>query len=143
MFDSRADRTARPEGAETAATTGIPASQGLLHDLERCAAGHHQHMLGERQSSVERDAPDELVDRIVAADVLAQELQVARPPASNRAAACRPPVRSNTRWPERSDPDSAASTSRARPRAHPERGEAASLTASMLALPQMPHEEVA
>ena len=78
MFDSRASRTARVEGAETAATIGNPASERLLDDLERDTAGDQQHVVVKRQPAVHRGAAHELVDRVVAADVLTQDPRACR-----------------------------------------------------------------
>ena len=55
-----ASRTARVDGAETAATIGTPASSAFCDDLERGAPRHQQHVLGERQQPVHRSPADAL-----------------------------------------------------------------------------------
>ena len=50
----------------------------LLHELEREPAAHAEHVLGERQQPVEERPADDLVHRVVAADVLARAQQLAR-----------------------------------------------------------------
>src|SRR2546430_5256685 len=46
----------------------------LLHDLISSAAAHRQHRPLERQPAIEQGAPNDLVDRVMPADVLAKEL---------------------------------------------------------------------
>src|SRR5215207_1671719 len=48
---------------------------GLLHELERQAAAHAEDAVVQRQQPVEQGAADDLVHRVVAADVLAYEQQ--------------------------------------------------------------------
>src|SRR5207249_5704141 len=50
----------------------------LLHDLISGTTAHRQHTVAERQQSVEERATDDLIDGVVPADVLAQELELAR-----------------------------------------------------------------
>ena len=60
---------ARLEGADTAATTGLPARNGLLHDLKRRAAADEQEVAGQRQALLYQHATDDLVDGVMPAEV--------------------------------------------------------------------------
>ena len=56
----------------------MPGDGGLLDELEADPAGHEQDPVVERQLPGEQAAADELVERVVAADVLAQREERAR-----------------------------------------------------------------
>ena len=63
--------TASDDGRADRAHHRYPRDRGLLDDLERRAAGDLQHGVGARHATGEQLLPDHLVDRVVAADVLA------------------------------------------------------------------------
>ena len=68
---------ARSEGAETAHDDRDPGDGGLLDDLEADPARDHQDPLVERHRAGEDLRADQLVDGVVATDVLAQREQLA------------------------------------------------------------------
>ena len=70
---SAASSTASDDGAPTATSSGQPATGGLLDELEREAAADAEERARERQQPVEERAADDLVERVVAADVLATQ----------------------------------------------------------------------
>jgi hypothetical protein len=86
-----ASPTASDEGADTAATMGMRATGGLLHDLVGRAAGDEQHVRRGAEAAREQRPPDDLVDRVVPAHVLAEGSR-ARPSGVKSPAAWRPPV---------------------------------------------------
>ena len=69
--------TARSLGAETAARIGRAGDRRLLDELEARPARDQDDPPVERQRAGQRLAPDQLVERVVAADVLAQGEQPA------------------------------------------------------------------
>ena len=75
---SAASATASELGAPTATRIGAPATGGLLHELEREAPAHAEHVTGEREPAVEQRPADDLVHRVVAPDVLPDEHELAR-----------------------------------------------------------------
>src|SRR2546423_2048137 len=54
---------------------GYAGHRGLLHELERQSPRHEQHVIAEWQVTPEQRVADELVERIVPADVLAHRQQ--------------------------------------------------------------------
>src|SRR5690606_39917205 len=58
--------------------------QGLLHDFEADTATHHEPSVVGRDLAVEEQAPDHLVDGIVAADVLTNDAELTVVPCQPR-----------------------------------------------------------
>ena len=61
---------ARLDGADTAATTGTPATMAFLGDFERCPPANEESVRGERQTTSGELRADDLVDGVVTAHVL-------------------------------------------------------------------------
>ena len=74
---SRAKFTARVEGAETAATIGIPAASAFCTISKRGAAADDENMTIQWQQIVEEGAADCFVDRVMTPNVFAQNNQIA------------------------------------------------------------------
>ena len=72
MPNSRASSTASDDGAPTAATSGHPGHLGFLHELEARSAADDDAIAAERQLAAQQRVTDQLVERVVPADVLAQ-----------------------------------------------------------------------
>ena len=66
-------------GAETAISTGAPASAHLLHHLDRDAAGQHDGARAAASTPCARHRADQLVQRVVPADILAGQRRCPRP----------------------------------------------------------------
>src|SRR5439155_4671523 len=54
-----------------------PRGDGLLHHFVSGPTAHREHRPSQRQATVEKRAADDLVDRVVTADVLAKKLELA------------------------------------------------------------------
>ena len=119
----------------------MPGHGRLLDQLEAGPARHEQDPVVERQLAREQPAADQLVERVVPPDVLAQRDQL---PGRRRTApdAWRPPVAPNTAWPSRSRAGSASSVS-ACTTGPSGIGAQRTSTWSSDALPQIPHDAVA
>ena len=72
MPAASAVRTARAVGAETATSVGMPAIGRLLHHLDRDPAGEEQQAIAAGDAAP-RHRADQLVERVVPADILADE----------------------------------------------------------------------
>ena len=70
--------TARLDGADTAHSTGMPATAAFCTSSNDKPARHEQHLVRERQRAVEQRVADELVERVVAADVFAHRDELTR-----------------------------------------------------------------
>ena len=97
--------------------------------------------VGERQPPVAERPADDLVERVVAADVLAQA-ERARRPASKSPVACRPPVAANAACASRSRSGSDGDERQRRRRSGSSTRGASTATASSAPLPQTPHDEI-
>ena len=131
------------DGAPTAASTPDAGGDGLLDDLEADPAAHARARDG-RGLAGEQPGADDLVDRVVPADVLAHDERRRR---SRRTgpAACSPPVESKTRCASRSRSGSAVQhlgghDRRSSHRRRPRTSHRAS-TSSMLSVPHTPQAE--
>ena len=111
----------------------------LLDDLERAPPGHEQHHPGQREPALGGRPADHLVDGVVAPDVLTDAAHVAIGPADGGGVEA--PVCSNTRWASRTWSGMVASTPLATDGPAPARFGQATVTASIDALPQTPHDE--
>ena len=77
MPKRRAASTARLEGAETAQITGMPAIAAFCTISKLALPDTSSTRAGERQIACQEPLADDLVDRVVPADVLAQREQLA------------------------------------------------------------------
>jgi len=77
MPAASAIRTASAVGAETATISGAADGRGLLHHFDRHPAGQQHHALA-GADLLQRQRAGQLVQRIVAADILAQRDDAAR-----------------------------------------------------------------
>ena len=131
--------TARSDGAETAARIGTPATAAFWTISKLDPSGHQHDPIVERQRSGQHCAADQLVERVVAADVLAEHDQGAgRVEQSGRV---EPAGRLEHGWASRRRP-AEARIRRRDDGAGRDRVDRTS-TSSSDALPQMPHEAVA
>ncbi len=73
---SSASSAASDDGADTAASSGMPGEHRLLHQFERGAAGHEQRAASERQLVLQDRPADDLVDRVVPPDVLPRDQEL-------------------------------------------------------------------
>ena len=113
--------------------------RGLLHELEREPAAEAEDRVAQRQPAGAERPADDLVERVVPADVLAHADERRRR-ASNRPAAWSPPVSANVGCASRSRCGSAPSSSQPTRRSD-STGGACTRTASAAPLPQTPHED--
>ena len=138
MLRSAASSTASDDGAPTADHDRGAGDGRLLHELERQPAADAEDVVAQREEPVERGAADDLVHRVVAADVLAhdQELAVGVEEAGRVQAAG--PGEGGL---AQTGPGRAASSDRATV-GPPCTGGACTATSSSAPLPHTPHEEV-
>src|SRR4029450_11950500 len=131
--------TAKLVGALTAATRGTPATAAFCttSNEHRPDTNSTMPVSGSRRSG---GAPPITLSTALWRPTSSRTQRTA-PSASQTAAACRPPVWSNTRWASRTRSGTAARTPVGTARLSPARVGHAVVTASIDALPQTPHDE--
>ncbi len=138
---SAARSTASDEGAETAASNGIPAIAAF------CTSSNDARPLTISAVPDSGTSPPRVAQPTTLSTALwrptSSRRQRSFPSASNKPAACRPPVRSKTRCAARSSSGRPASVAGSAVNGSAAMGQVTVVrTASKLALPHSPHDEV-